>query len=179
MEKRQKVTAEQQSWSTEAPEPSHISSNVSTATVGLVCKTIVTSKLKGKKKKSQDWSSYCRPTTLDTPVVVRHLFAAFKFKAFKIKHFNLNCNLNPELEFLIFLSSILITCQKCYTSLRLYFFFKKNKTSNWWFISVVTKFLHKHGKEYKDHLGSTAFRISKLAIKRRVKAKGGNKGHKQ
>lgn len=56
-----------------------------------------------------------------------------------------------------------------------------NKTSNWWFInSVVTKFLHKHGKEYEDHLGSTAFKIRKLALKKKkVKAKAGNKRYKR
>lgn len=55
-----------------------------------------------------------------------------------------------------------------------------NKTSNWWFInSVVTKFLHKHGKEYEDHLGSTAFKIRKMALKKKIKAKTGNKGHKR
>lgn len=47
-----------------------------------------------------------------------------------------------------------------------------NKTSNWWFInSVVTKFLHKHGKEYEDH-----FKIRKMALKKKLKQRQETKG---
>lgn len=55
MEKRQKVTTEQRvKAQREAPEPSCISSNISTTTLGLAYKTTVTLKLKEKKKQSQD-----------------------------------------------------------------------------------------------------------------------------
>lgn len=55
----------------------------------------------------------------------------------------------------------------------IYIYIFLNKTSNWWFInSVVTKFLHKHGKEYEDHLGSTAFKIRKMALKKKIESKG-------
>lgn len=50
MEKRQKVTTEQRvKAQREAPEPSCISSNISTTTLGLAYKTTVTLKLKEKK----------------------------------------------------------------------------------------------------------------------------------
>lgn len=55
MEKRQKVTTEQQvKAQREAPEPSCISSNVSTTTLGLAYNTTVTSKLKEKKNQKTE-----------------------------------------------------------------------------------------------------------------------------
>lgn len=55
MEKRQKVTTEQQvEAQREALEPSCISSNVSTTTLGLAYNTTVTSKLKEKKNQKTE-----------------------------------------------------------------------------------------------------------------------------
>lgn len=71
MEKRQKATTEQQvKVQREAPEPSCISSNVSTTTLGLAYNTTVTSKLKEKKKIRR--LKFILETTFGTPVVVRH-----------------------------------------------------------------------------------------------------------
>lgn len=155
MEKRQKVTTEQRvKAQREAPEPSCISSNISTTTLGLAYKTTVTSKLKEKKNhKTEVHIGDQLLSVLQWWLDIR-LFVAFA---------SLKSWASIPYIFIQYFDNL---SEMVHKSKVIYIYL--NKTSNWWFInSVVTKFLHKHGKEYEDHLGSTAFKIRKLALKKK------------